>query len=126
MMQNIIVERHAVNIEALDAELRSALGDVIAGMSTRPGAIVVHLSDAASKSQANQAQRLVLDHDATQLTSEQSGEVDRIQRLRAARQANRTALEVDGISNNDVDTIKRLARKVAWLEQEIRDLRGDL
>lgn len=125
-MQDIIVERYTVNIEALDETIRAALGDVVTGVSTRPGAVVIHLTDAASKSQANQARQIALDHDASILTDEQTAEAARIQKLQTARLANRTELDAEGIGTADLTTLKQVARKVAWMEQEIRDLRGEL
>lgn len=124
MMQNIIVKRQTVNLEALDETIRAALGDVVTGVSSRPGAVVVHLIDAATTTQANQAQQIVLNHDASELTAEQTAEAQRRQHLETAREANRSNLDAEGISTADVTTLKQVARKVAWLEQEIRDLRG--
>lgn len=43
-----------------------------------------------------------------------------------SRAANRHNLDAEGISIADVPTLKQVARKVAWLEQEIRDLRRNV
>lgn len=68
----------------------------------------------------------MLNHDASVLTADQTDEAQRRQRLQAARESNRNNLDAEGISTADLTSLKQVARKVAWLEQEIRDLRGDI
>jgi len=123
-MPEIIVERQTVNIPALDQAARAALGDAVVGVSRRPGAAVIHLIADATRGQIEQARQIMLEHDPSLLTTEQTAEARRIQRLQAARQNNTTELDAESINSTDLTTLRQLARKVAWLEQEIRDLRG--
>jgi hypothetical protein len=102
-MKSVIVERGAVNVEALDAALRAALGAATTGYSISGGNVIVHLLDSATAQQENQA---------------------RIQKLNQARTNY-------GVNPLDVATytaqpalIQQLAQKISWLEQEIAALQG--
>ena len=113
-MKNVIVERQNINTQALDGELRAALGALVYGISASRGQVVVHLDSAASAQDEAQAEQIVIDHDASQLTAEQQAQAD----LEAERDSYASPLDPQAISLED------LASRVAWLEQEIRDLRG--
>jgi hypothetical protein len=122
-MQDITIAQKPVNIEALDADLRAALGSTVAGISTGPYGVEVHLSDDATPTQLNQARSIVQAHDATKLSAQQQAEVQREAQLEQARQDNATSLNVSDYSGQNA-LIQKLAQKIAWLEQEIADLRG--
>jgi multidrug efflux pump subunit AcrA (membrane-fusion protein) len=113
-MQNIEVTKSIVNVAGLDAELRNNLGDVVKGVSVRRGQVIVHLDDRVTAAQVSQAQQIVLDHDASQRTPEQSAR----QQLEADRKIYRQLFDPASIN------LQQLAERVAWLENEIRDLRG--
>jgi hypothetical protein len=113
-MQNIQVEKAAVNTSALDAELRNNLGNIVKGISSSRGQVIVHLDDNATAEQVSQAQQIVLDHDESQLTSEQLAR----QLLEVDRESYRVAFDPASIS------LQQLAERIVWLEKEIRDLRG--
>lgn len=113
-MENIIVERARVNPDVLDAELRSALGDLCFGVSSGRGQVTVHLDDAATQAQINQAQKIVADHDETQNTP--------AQQARQALEMERESFAVP--LNPQKITLKNLAARVAWLEKELRQARG--
>ena len=120
-MREIMIERSTVNIEALDATLRTALGQAISGVSSRAGQVIVHLSATVSQAQIDQARSIVIAHDPAQLTAEQQAEIDRRQALETARAANTTPLNTADY-NSETAAIQQLAQKIAWLEQEIDNL----
>ncbi|CAG0991298.1 hypothetical protein ANRL4_02490 [Anaerolineae bacterium] len=120
-MINVFIEGKAVNPEALDAELRTALGSSLLGLSIGNGAVTVHLDDSTLPPQQNQARTIVLAHDASILTSSQLAETARRQRLTQARQDNTAELDLLGYSDQP-DLVRELARKVAWLELEVNTL----
>jgi len=122
-MNNIIIERSTINAEALDSDLRAALGAAITGVSIANGKLVIHLNDSATPQQEIQARQIVQNHNPAQLAPAQQAEAQRRQRLDQARQESALqALDVQDYSKMD-PAIRRLAQKIAWLEQEIADLR---
>lgn len=129
-MREIQVKREMVNVEALDAALRAALGEVVFGISAGPEGVIAHLADAATAQQITQAQTLIEQHDPTLLTPEQQVKLERYQQLEGARALGETnPLPVDGegyktIAGLTDEALVRLAQKVAWLEREIPLLRG--
>ena len=116
-----------VNREALDQTLSTALGAVYAGFAERKSGqdvlVTVNLSDAATRADIEQLDTLMAAHDPAQLTEEQQAEQQRQQRLETLREARGEALDPDDYSDQDAE-IQTLAQKLAWLEQEVIDLRG--
>ena len=122
-MQTITIARNDINDEALDAEVRAAFGTLTSGISTGPYGVMVHLDDRATPAQIAQAQTLVENHDPAVLTSEQEAEQQRQQRLASLRTSRGEALDPANYSG-EAAPIQTLADKLAWLEQEVLDLRG--
>jgi predicted nucleic acid-binding Zn-ribbon protein len=116
-----------VNREALNQTLSQALGAVYGGFadheSNEDVIVTVNLSDAATRADIEQLDTLMAAHDPAQLTEEQQAEQQRRQRLDSLRQARGEALDPDDYSDQDAE-IQTLAQKLAWLEQEVIDLRG--
>jgi len=123
-MQHITVKRNTVNFDALNDDLRDALDEVVIGLSTRPGAVIVHLSDEATSEQLAEAQKIAISHDETVITTAQTVELAQSQSLYAARDANQEKIDADRVWRVNLRTFKQMINKIAWLEQEIRDLRG--
>ncbi len=122
-MKDIIIERSTVNIEALDADLRAALGAATSGFTLGGGKVVVHLVDTATPQQEDQARQIVLNHDPTRLTPEQQADILRQAKLDQARK-DYGAAEIDlTIYSGQGPIIQLLAQKIAWLECEIAGLR---
>ena len=122
-MQDITIARNNVNVEALDAELQAALGNLSRGVSTGPYGVMVHLDDRATEAQIAQVQAIVEDHDPSVLTPEQQARQQRQARLETLRQTRGEALDPADYGGQDAP-IQTLAQKLAWLEQEVIDLRG--
>ncbi|MBL8162622.1 MAG: hypothetical protein JNJ61_11600 [Anaerolineae bacterium] len=123
-MKDIVVERGSVNIEALDTDLRSALGSQFVGVSAGPFGLRVHLADGATAAQETQAQQIVVAHDPARLTPKQQAEIDRKAKLEQAR-ANYGADETDLTAfNGQPALIQKLAQKIVWLEREVASLHG--
>lgn len=122
-MKNIVHERKAVNPEALDAELRAALGAALIGISAGPNGVLVHLQDDVTAQQVTTAQQLVAAHDPSRLSPRQQAEQERQQQLAALRSAKGAALNPTDYGSKDT-LVQVLAQKLAWLEQEVLDLRG--
>jgi hypothetical protein len=70
-MQNIQISKSGVNTDALDAALRTALGEQVFGISIGPHGVIVHLADDVTPAQIAQAEQIVIDHDPSILTPEQ-------------------------------------------------------
>jgi hypothetical protein len=122
-MKDITIERGIVNIDALDADLRAALGDITSGFSVSGGRVIVHLLDAATRQQEDQARQIVLNHDPTRLTQQQQQQAERQAKLDQARKDYGTA-EIDlTVYASQGPIIQQLAQKIAWLEREVTDLR---
>jgi hypothetical protein len=121
-MQDITMQRSAINPEALDADLRAALGNTTSGFSTRRGMVIVHLMDDATAEQVSQARSIVEVHDPAQLTPAQQTHATNQARLEQLRSADGNALDPADFSG-ETALMQQLAQKVALLEAELRDLR---
>jgi hypothetical protein len=122
-MRDVVITKVNVNIEAVDAALRAALGATSSGVSASGDEVVVHLDDAATPTQIQQAQQIVASHDPQVLTPEQQAEANRRQALKQAQQA----AEALPLSPSDFTGKQQaLAQKVLWLEQAVRDLQQRL
>lgn len=122
-MIDIVIDRSVINPEALDAELRAALGDKASGISARRGQVVVHLTDEASNADQDQARSIVLNHDPAVLTPHQAAEQARRTQLTQARQLNALPLDVAAYDGESA-LIQALAERIARLELEIAQLGG--
>lgn len=123
-MLEINLEREPVNVEALDNGLRAGLGSVFIGVSTADKRVTVFLSDAATPAQQKQARTLVSTHDPSQLTPRQQAEALRKQKLAQTRR-DYGAADLDASAYDAQPALVRaLAQKLAWLEQELLELRS--
>lgn len=120
-MQQIEVERRQINSQALTAELRAVLGEQMLGLSTRPDAIVVYLADGPIDE--TEIRRIVTNHDPAQLTARQQAQQQRRADLVAARAEQNEVLNVSEFESLS-PAMRQLARKLRWLELEVRSLRG--
>ncbi len=123
-MQEIKVVRNTVNFEALDAELRGALGEKCIGVSVGPQGTIVHLSDEASLQDLALAEQMLTNHDQQVLTADQQAKLDQAAALETARAANTSLIDMAEFSAES-SLIQQLAEKVALLELEIAALRGE-
>ena len=118
---------NGINREALNVQLAGAFGTTYAGFTdqaTREGIrVTINLTSAATQADIDQLNVLMAAHDPAQLTPEQAARQAQEQKLAATRR---------DFKGNDLDPaaydsesalIQTLARKIAWLEQEIADLR---
>jgi hypothetical protein len=121
-MHDITVERPPVNAEALDANLRAALGELVMGISATREQVTAHLSDDATPEQLRQARAILLAHDASQLTPTQATEQERQAQLVVARAENAQPLNPADFQASASD-VKALAARLMWLELELRELR---
>lgn len=113
----------SINIEKLDEDLRATLGSNYVGLSTRLGEVIVFMADETLEADVLQAQSIVETHDSSQLTAEQAAELAEQEALADARSANTDNLNLGQFAGESA-AINALAEKLAWLELEIRDLRG--
>lgn len=114
-----------VNVAALDAALRSALGAEIYGLVADGQRVTLCLADSVKPAQINQARRLVETHDPAQLTPAQQTAADRAVRLQQSRdEAGAAELRLADFDGKDALLIQ-LARKILWLEREVHALRKD-
>ncbi len=124
-MKTVLIDVPAeVNVAALDAALRAALGADIFGLVADGQRVTLCLADSVKPAQVNQARRLVETHDPAQLTPEQQAAADRAIKLQQSRgEAGVDELRLADFDGKDVLLIQ-LARKVLWLEREVRALRS--
>lgn len=126
-MTDILIE-HAANIEALEAELRADLGALVKGVSAGPYGVMLHLGDQAAARDIQQARALAAAHDPAVRTPQQIAAGQRQQRLAQGRADHADPLNpadyIPGAGAPQAELIARLAARLAWLETEIRDLRG--
>ena len=86
--------------------------------------MTVYLNSELSQAQLDQLDNLMASHDPRQLTAEQQARQVQQQQLADARQ-NYKGSDLDPANYaSDSARIQALARKIAWLEQEVIDLRG--
>lgn len=113
----------AVNLLALDAALRSALGSAVIGLTHNGASVIVHLTDDAPPAKVAQARALVLSHDPSQLTPDQQADILNQAKLEQARADFAAELDLAIYSGKD-PLLEKLAQKIAWLEREINALRA--
>ncbi|MEZ4667897.1 MAG: hypothetical protein R3E39_08285, partial [Anaerolineae bacterium] len=107
-MKDITVEKiTTVNLVALDAALRSALGAFLIGVTHTANAVTVHTTDDTSVDTINKVKTIVESHDPAQLTPDQQAEILAQAKLEQAR-TDYAATELD---------LKVFAGKDALLEQ---------
>jgi regulatory protein YycH of two-component signal transduction system YycFG len=117
-MRELEIQRAPINFLLLDAELRQAIPSVYVGLSRRQDVLVVHVQESVTLEQIGLVQHIVAQHNPAQLTPQQQRE----QQLHNLRQA-QTALDTAEFVTESA-AIQTLAAKIAWLEAEIRQLRG--
>jgi len=120
-MIDIEINRTDTNVMSLDDELRSALGELVYGLTARSDGLTIHMADDATSKQLARARQIVQEHDPSQLSPSQQEQVMRKTRLEQLRQADQP-LDADGLGNTAAD-VRKLARKVALLELEIEAMR---
>jgi methionyl-tRNA synthetase len=121
-MASVIVPRQKINLHALENALIAALDDYYDGLSTAPGEVHVHLATSTPAHLADIARTIVQEHDPYRLTSAQQQHARQQVALQRAREANVHLLDLTDYDYAD-GIIRNLAKKIHWLEQEIRDLR---
>jgi len=120
----IEVIRDDVNSALLDADLRAALKEKVYGISVTNGRVRVHLDPAASKAEQAQAEALVKNHKATDKTPAQVAEQAQAQKLDQMRKDYGSGDLALASFDAQTPVLKQLAQKIAWLEAEVRALRG--
>ncbi len=121
-MAALIIERHDLNPERLQDDLRELLGDDLIGISTRPGQIIVHLRDGTSAAQHDQARTAVRQHDAASPSAAQQQRQQRNERLARLRNQHANSIDLDTYPRAD-PLLRALAERIVWLEAEIAALR---
>jgi hypothetical protein len=123
-MIEVTVNRAAVNIEALDEQLRATFGALTSGFSIGQGQVIVYLDNKATPAQVIQARAIVAGHDPSALTVAQQAALVRRQKLDQARRDFATS-ETDLTPYVGKDPLLvTLAQKIVWLEREIAALRA--
>lgn len=113
-MDEIVFDRTGFNPELLSQELFDALGGMLSGVSWDDQSIRIHLLTTGTPEVIRAIDTARAAHDPSKLTREQQKQ--------AQLNADRSTFS-DGI-DPDIATLRELAERVAWLEREIRDLRG--
>lgn len=121
-MPDIRSQHEGLNIEALDETLRAALGEQFSGLSMTKDWVTLHLSADATSEQTELALRLLREHDPTTLTPRQQAAAEQATLLAAARA--QVGPLFDPSLYADDARLHALARRIYWLELELRELRG--
>lgn len=115
-------EVKVVNVDALDEMLKKALPGICDGFTWIDGKLTVYLSEKANKSDLALVEQIVKDHDPSKLSeSEQKAQLAKLD-LDARR------IEIgDGVIDDKKypdPLLGELAKRIAVLELEVRQLRG--
>ncbi len=121
MREIVITDMSGVNLEALDASLRQALGATVAGISLRRAQVIVHLATDASPQQVASARSLVQRHDPLQLSTKQQEQKQREQQIKAAH-ADALAARKAATGGDVSEQIALLTRRIDWLEKALEAL----
>ncbi len=113
MTIDITINKDTYNALKLDADLRAALADKIAGVSTHADRVTVHFLTAPTTEDRALAQSVIEAHDAAELTAEQQAALDAAAREAAAAS---TAAAIPGWATWDEDTT------LTWLDTNVTDL----
>lgn len=123
MSENMFVQTsEAPNFDLLDEQLRSALGDRVIGVSASGTDVTVHFADDATDEQIETARQIVEQHDPSERTSQQQETAERAILLAELREENTVPLDLADYDEAD-NSLRQLAVKIAWLEQELIALR---
>ena len=119
-----------VNREALNAQLAAALGPVYAGFAdhtTGEGLrVTVNLTVGAVPEDIDRLIGVMNAHNPLELTPEQAARQAQMEKLAAARRDYRGDDLMPEDYAGESATVQTLAKKIAWLEQEIASLRPDI
>jgi hypothetical protein len=122
-MQVLQIEVSAVNTELLLSELQAAAGSAVAGV-VFTDKVIVTIEDNTTQAAINQIRQVVRSHDATKRTPRQQADLARQTKMESMRRDYAgTDIDLSGYSAQPA-IVQRLAQKIAWLEQEIIELRG--
>ena len=121
MREIVITDMSGVNLEALDASLRQALGATVAGISLRRAQVIVHLAADASPQQVASARSLVQRHDPQQLSEKQQEQKQREQQIKAAH-ADALAARKAATGGDINEQVALLTRRIDWLEKMLEAL----
>lgn len=126
-MIELQIERlEAVNVEALNAQLVALLGDQFFGFSIEETMVIVYLAVEVSDTQQGQVIEIVSTHNPDVKTPQQQAEELRLQQLENARSLFASPLlPLEEYASTGAPLL-RLAEKISWLEQEMRDLRRNV
>lgn len=120
-MLELWIERPDINVELLDAQLRAIGAGSFYGLSAQRGGVILYMNDSTPVDLQKSLARVAQQHDAAQMTPKQEAQAARQSRL----EEERTNLPLDEKHyEGSPALIKAMAAKIAWLEQEVRDLRG--
>lgn len=120
-MASLILERHDLNPERLQDDLRGLLGDELIGISTRPGQVIVHLRDTTDAEGRERAREAVRQHDAATPSANQQKRQQREQKLANLRQQHGDSIDLTDYARAD-PLLRELAGRIMWLESEIEAL----
>lgn len=101
-MSDIILDRQHVNMDALDATLRAALGTAISGISFAKRKVAIHFVSEPTAEQDAQARSIVQAHDATALSPGQQAVRDRNAAVAEAKPGAQAARQAAQAAHADV------------------------
>lgn len=121
-MAAVRTQHEGLNVEALDEALQAALGTRFRGLSVAGEWVTAHLHEEATSEQAALALRILREHDPAVLTVRQQAAAEQAARLAVSR-AEAGPL-FDPVPYAADPALHTLARRIQWLELELRELRG--
>lgn len=115
-MRSIFINKTQINSDWLDEELRTALGNLIIGISHGGAIVEIHLDDASTSADDIIATDIVNNHDHTVVTAEQQRRIDTAinesdidTRFDASTIKNKTPAQIYTFIENQIDGWVNLA-----------------
>lgn len=115
-------EKQAINPDLLHEELAEQLDSGFAGVSAGSSGVRVIFNRPFRKGETTVIAQVLAKHDAEKLSTRQAAEVERKGLLAMHREVNTLPVDVRDFVG-EPDAVQALAAKIAWLEQEILELR---
>jgi hypothetical protein len=121
-MKTIAVKNASVNLAALDETLRAAV-PILIGLRWDGDEVEVFVPDETTTNQIDTVRDAIRQHDARQLSISQQEQRTREAALTRMRPENTTALDERAFEAAP-ELVRQLAKRIAWLEQEMLALRA--
>lgn len=112
-----------INAESLDYDLKTALGAICSGFVWDGKLLRLVMDEKATKIELALADTIIKGHDPSKLSDAQQKEILQVAQLTQKRDEI-GGTKIDEKLFRDNNLLAELAKRMAWLELEVRQLRG--